>query len=1060
MMLLLRRFAAPAVVVCFVAVHCCAGNASAEDVRSQAVVNLTFDEVSGDAYDSAALGVQKDNGRPVNGASRVESPFWGQRGKQAMRVDAGGKQFVELADSPDLDRPDGLSFSLFYLSLHDLNDGATHGIIAKRNTGDNAITNYGINYNPKGNKLQVYVNRGNGYRIAAYDVRDTVGSRERTFLTATFEPGDAPAPDEDSDRDDLLIRLFVNGKLVTPASATKGAVVGSDAWLTDVDLKATLNDVPLTLGSTNAEAEFTSAVIDEFSLFDHALSPVEAAMLFVEVGGPDVVQLAAREGQARPQPPGPALATTSLHGLRIGATTRLTIRGRHLGDGATVVLPIDGLEQSAAEGSNRNQLVVDLTLPPDAAPGIYPLRVHTAAGISNAAALAVDTLPQLSATDTSPEKPADLPAAFSGMVSGSEQPRVFFHGTAGQRIVAEVETRRLGSTVDPVLEIKTAEGTPILIEWGKVFLQGDARAELLLPQDGLYFVELHDLEYKAPNRSPYRLRIGDLTTADLYFPPAVAPDQQTLLKPVGVGLPSAAAIRAQAEPAAGQTATLLHLPPELGLLGPAPALDLSDSVEVLEQPATGDELQTIDARFAQHKHVPITINGRIAAPGEEDRYLLQVTPGEKLNLSVAARSINSPLDGQLLVRKHPEGDVLASSDDRSGTLDPGLEYTVPEGVEQVVAAVRDLNEIGGPHYLYRLKLVPAGQPDFSLTVDESRLDVPQAGSATVRLKVNRSGYGGVVKLRVLGDDSVSITPSELPAEGGNRELFVTLTQNGAGSKQPQRLRIVGESVDLDPPLRRSAEVPTSAKDVTPPAYQHELAAAVTSPAELSIKLPQLPEALLKGLESHIDVAVDRKTDEEQAVRLTLMSTEPARPIDARDRRKGNKPLVRSLSEQFIGEWTDRGSLGIAVPLDVAQGNIDFVIRADVVPHAYSTTRLATVYTEPFRLPVRDAVGLTLDDPTFQLTGGRMNKVTGKLTRTAPFSGRVALSISGLPEGYLAPGVVVEEGQEQFELSVFVPLEEQAKDLPNVKLNIVAPGSGPILSARDLPLKVSAPAKAE
>src|SRR5262249_41051239 len=42
-------------------------------VRNQAVINLTFDEASGDALDSAAMGSTKDNAVSVNGAARVKS---------------------------------------------------------------------------------------------------------------------------------------------------------------------------------------------------------------------------------------------------------------------------------------------------------------------------------------------------------------------------------------------------------------------------------------------------------------------------------------------------------------------------------------------------------------------------------------------------------------------------------------------------------------------------------------------------------------------------------------------------------------------------------------------------------------------------------------------------------------------------------------------------------------------------------------------------------------------------------------------------------------------------
>src|SRR6266446_3173519 len=70
-------------------------------VRSQAVVNLSFDEASGDALDSATAGATKDNGALQNGILRVRSPFWGQSGRQAVVLDAAARQFVQVADTPD-----------------------------------------------------------------------------------------------------------------------------------------------------------------------------------------------------------------------------------------------------------------------------------------------------------------------------------------------------------------------------------------------------------------------------------------------------------------------------------------------------------------------------------------------------------------------------------------------------------------------------------------------------------------------------------------------------------------------------------------------------------------------------------------------------------------------------------------------------------------------------------------------------------------------------------------------------------------------------------------------
>src|SRR5262245_33004460 len=98
-------------------------------VRSQAVVNLTFDEASGISLDSATSGTTKDNGALQNGAMRLKSPFWGQSSGQALALDAAARQFVQIADSPELDRPDAVTFSMFFVNLHPPSDAAYHGIV-------------------------------------------------------------------------------------------------------------------------------------------------------------------------------------------------------------------------------------------------------------------------------------------------------------------------------------------------------------------------------------------------------------------------------------------------------------------------------------------------------------------------------------------------------------------------------------------------------------------------------------------------------------------------------------------------------------------------------------------------------------------------------------------------------------------------------------------------------------------------------------------------------------------------------------------------------------------
>src|SRR5262245_17849710 len=141
--------------------------ADSPTVRSQSVVELTFDEASGDALDSATGGTAKDVGTLQNGALRVKSPFWGQAGRRALALDAAARQVVQIPASPDLDRPDAVTFSMFFVNLHPAGDGGYHGIIAKRDESKQ-VTNYGINYISNSDTFQIYLNDGAGYKTATY----------------------------------------------------------------------------------------------------------------------------------------------------------------------------------------------------------------------------------------------------------------------------------------------------------------------------------------------------------------------------------------------------------------------------------------------------------------------------------------------------------------------------------------------------------------------------------------------------------------------------------------------------------------------------------------------------------------------------------------------------------------------------------------------------------------------------------------------------------------------------------------------------------------------------
>ncbi len=207
-----------------------------QTVRGLAIVDFGFEESAGDAKDAAVLG-SADVGQLKNGPRRVGSPFWGQAGKKAILLNASRKQFIQIPDGPDVDRPDAVTASFFFLNLHPLNDKNFHGIVAKRaESNAGSATNFGINYRPANDAFQVYINDGSGFRSVVYSVKDVVNTRRLVHLSVIWEVGDAPAPDADADRDDLRVHLYVNGRSISPKSVSNGQITGSDGWLRDINV--------------------------------------------------------------------------------------------------------------------------------------------------------------------------------------------------------------------------------------------------------------------------------------------------------------------------------------------------------------------------------------------------------------------------------------------------------------------------------------------------------------------------------------------------------------------------------------------------------------------------------------------------------------------------------------------------------------------------------------------------------------------------------------------------------------------------------------------------------
>lgn len=1018
-----------------------------DSVRSQATVNFTFDEDAGPVKDSATAGQSMEEGQLKNDPVRVTSPFWNQTGKKALQFDAAKQQFVEVADGPDLDRVDALTFSLLFVNLHDPNDAAFHGLLAKRGQVDGKVlTNYGVNFGQQSDTFQVYLSDGSGYKVVQYSTKAAAPVRKLVFLTATYQVADAPGADADTDADDVRIQLFVNGEPLAPKAVSGGFVAGNDGWITDINPAGLVNTLPFTIGRSDAAGEYLSGVVDEFSLFPKAFTPEQIKQLFLEVGGANVRDLIALDGPAQPKTP--VVAALSQPGIQIGQPTALTISGNDLAPNPKVFIPLPNvqLEITTAEA---NRLVVNVTAAKDVTPGLYPLWVTTPAGISRPVPIVFDRMRQVPSPATGPEAPAALPAAFFGNLSGSAQPKVFIAGKKGQRLVADVELKRLGGAANPVIEIQSLQGTPLHIAWGHHSLRGDARAEVVLPKDGVYAVQLHDLTFNAPGQNLYRLKLGDLKLIDAMFP-AVLPAGSTTVTPIGTGFSTKDQWNATISPLTESRFGLITLPDGAAFDGRVPLARLGHSHEVLEIAATDGKSQQVAVKFADAAAPPIGINGRFATRGEHDQYLLDVTPGQTLRFVMQTASLASPVAGEITLFQSPQGKVVAQSAEQPSMGDVVLDYTVPADQSQLLVSVRDLLNSGGDRSVYRLEITPGGRPSFDLSLNAPVADLAQNGTAIAELQVTRSGYDGPIALNVSGDPTVAVSPSQLAA-GVSGKTFIRLSRTGSPAATVPLVRIHGESVGVQPAISATAKV---ASGSVSPAFAEALALGTTTTPGLAIETIAPPAVLFRGVTADIPVSVKRVAESEAArrpVRLALTSSETVRQRIPNNPGAGTFPIASLLATDLLPPGAEQSVVKILVPIESVDPAIEMVLRAESINHSYSERVLAAEFSAPFRVQVQNAVAPKVDDPTLAIVSGADHQLTGQLQRTAGFTGPVEVTVVGLPGDYQVTPATVAGDQQAFAVVIKGPAVTQETPLANVRLRVTSQGS-PLLAEQPLNVK--------
>ncbi len=430
-----------------------------------------------------------------------------------------------------------------------------------------------------------------------------------------------------------------------------------------------------------------------------------------------------------------------------GTELDIQLTGARLADAQEVLFYYPGIQVKSLKAAAANRVDVRLEIAPDCRMGTHAFRIRTATGLSNLRTFSVGSLPQIDEKEPNNdfEQPQKVPldTAIHGVVQSEDVDCFLVEATKGQRIVAEVEGIRLGDTFfDPHVSILDMERFVLAGTDDTALLRQDPVAAGVAPKDGSYVIQVRESSFGGSGACRYRLHVGS-------FPRPLA------VYPAGGRLGQALEVRYLGDPAGERTekVTLPTEPPpmfglfsqdEHGISPSANVFRLSELDNVLEtEPNNAPDAATAFGG-------PAALNGVIGAPGDVDLFKFPAKKGQVYDVRVHARSVRSPLDSVLDIRR-ASGAGVASNDD-SGSPDAYVRLRVPEDDEYVIS-VRDHLLAGGPTYVYRVEVAPVGPrltmglPERASFVDTT-VSVPQGNRTAVLVSARREDFGGEMSVEV------------------------------------------------------------------------------------------------------------------------------------------------------------------------------------------------------------------------------------------------------------------------------------------------------------------------
>ncbi len=484
---------------------------------------------------------------------------------------------------------------------------------------------------------------------------------------------------------------------------------------------------------------------------------------------------------------------------------------------------------SRAKQQQNRQLaetvLVELTIAPDAEPGVREIRLHTAAGLTNPMRFEVGLQPEAmeiepnggesfgdfpnmprltEISDLLESKPLTVPTVVNGQILPGDVDRFRFRAQRGQQLVITVAARSLipyladavPGWFQATLALYDADGKEIAYTDDYQF-DPDPAMMAVIPKNGEYQIEIRDSIYRGREDFVYRLTIGQQPFITSAFPLGAAEGKQTAAAIEGWNL------KTNQLPLNSDSGA----PPirQTRLCDETAASNvISYAVDTL--PECSETADNDTPAAAQLLRLPMIVNGRIDSAGDVDVFAVEGRKDQMLVVEVMARQLRSPLDSRIRLTDRTgkliaENDDFVSKDsflykDAVGTIthpaDSYLMTPLPADGKYFVH-LSDARQHGGTAYGYRLRVSPP-QPDFELRITPSSLYVRTGNCVPVCAYVlAKDGFNSPIDMSLVDSKwGFELEGGHIPA-GCNR-LWMTVKAPADSPGQPVNLQFKGTAV--------------------------------------------------------------------------------------------------------------------------------------------------------------------------------------------------------------------------------------------------------------------------